>query len=370
VDEAPLGHRLSAPVPLARIGYATAGRDLSAPGDRRRFCHYAARRGLAYERADPARPYDVVIANYTADLGVWSRMPRGSRLVLDLVDSHFAVTRGDARAAARGLVKFAFRRTRHLHLDYRRLLEETCRRADAVVCATEEQRSRVLPLCPNVHAVLDFQPEASSVVKTGYGRGEVFRLVWEGLPWNVATLRDLLGALREVRRRHRVGLRIVTDSHRPLLFGDSLRVPTRWSAPDVFGVEGVERVDWSRETLAARLVECDLAVIPIPLDHPFMAGKPENKLVLFWRMGLPVVTSATPAYQRAMRGAGLELTCRTTADWVRALERMVDDEGARREAGRRGRAFAETHHSEAALLGRWDAVFASLGLDPARSAGA
>ena len=49
---------------------------------------------------------------------------------------------------------------------------------------------------------------------------------------------------------------------------------------------------------------CDLAVIPLPLDRPLERGKPESKLVSFWRMGMPVVTSSTPAYRRVDGGGG------------------------------------------------------------------
>ncbi len=119
---------------------------------------------------------------------------------------------------------------------------------------------------------------------------------------------------------------------------------------------------WNRETFAALATACDLAIIPIPLDRPFFTGKPENKLVLFWRMGIPVLASPTPAYERAMRGAGLAMTCRTTEDWVRQIELYMGDESARREAGERGRAFAEANYSEARLLGQWDAVLASVGV--------
>jgi len=37
-------------------------------------------------------------------------------------------------------------------------------------------------------------------------------------------------------------------------------------------------------------------VIPAVLGEPMFAGKPENKLLLFWRMGMPVITSSTAAY--------------------------------------------------------------------------
>jgi hypothetical protein len=103
-----------------------------------------------------------------------------------------------------------------------------------------------------------------------------------------------------------------------------------------------------------------VAIIPLDLSDPFAAGKPENKVLLFWRMGVPAVVSASPAYARAMAGAGLDGACSSADDWCRALESLVTQESARAEAGRRSRAYAEANFSETQLLARWDAMFASL----------
>jgi hypothetical protein len=346
--------------PPPRIGFDTLSRDFSGPGDRRRFCFYAARRGLAFERADPGRSYDLVVTTGGGDLSVWSRLPRSTRLVLDLVDSYLDAPRTDPRSLVRGVAKYLLGHTRRLHLDYRALLAATCRRADAVVCATEEQRRTILRYCPNVHVVLDFQEEVEPRVKTDYSASGTFRLAWEGLPENVATFRCISGVLRALRRRRPFEVHLVTDRLRALGSTHLWRVPTQRLIRDVFRMDDVHLHEWSLEAVGDVAVSCDLAVIPIPLDRAFLAGKPENKLILFWRMGLPVVTSATPAYVRTMAAAGLDMTCRTDADWMRQLERAMDDEALRRDAGERGRAFACREYTVENLLARWDAVFASL----------
>ena len=93
--------------------------------------------------------------------------------------------------------------------------------------------------------------------------------------------------------------------------------------------------------------------------------------VIAWRMGLPVITSATPAYRRAMNEVGTpELTCQNESQWIAALDRMMSDEAARLDAAKRGRAYAEGKHGSAALLARWDAMFSSLGFFFGTSPGA
>lgn len=167
--------------------------------------------------------------------------------------------------------------------------------------------------------------------------------------------------LRDIHKRRPLVLNIVTDPDQPRLLGGFGRVQSLDLVREVF--DSVCFHTWDEATCANIIIGCDLAIIPIDLSDPFMTGKPENKLLLFWRMGIPVVTSATPTYERTIRNAGLDgrFVCRNQEEWILAIERMMDDEPLRREVGMCGRRFAEAHYGEDTLLARWDAVFNSLG---------
>jgi glycosyltransferase involved in cell wall biosynthesis len=182
--------------------------------------------------------------------------------------------------------------------------------------------------------------------------------VWEGLPWNLTTLGIVREALQELRRHGRIALHLVTALERPFAFGDMGRLSTPAFARRLLGTNDLYLYEWNVQMLPALCAASDLAIIPIPREDPFMWAKPENKLLSFWRMGLPVVTSPTPAYSRVMKAAGLNLTCTTTKEWVETIGRLLDDEAARREAAERGRAFARLACDENTLLSRWDAVLA------------
>ena len=65
--------------------------------------------------------------------------------------------------------------------------------------------------------------------------------------------------------------------------------------------------EWDNETYSSILVSCDLAIIPINLNSKMASGKPENKLIHFWKMGMPVITSNTKSYKRVMDECGLDL---------------------------------------------------------------
>lgn len=341
-----------------RVGYAAYSRDLTQPGDRRRFPYYAARRGIAFELADPNEDYDLVVVTPRADLTAWRSYDRRAKLVFDIVDSYLAIPRTNLKALLRGPAKFAAGEARHPFFSYRGALEATMRRADAVTCATPEQARQIAPLCANVHAILDFHAPLVRAVKEDYRAGSPFNLVWEGLGENARWFGLIADALAEVDARHPLVLHLVTAvEYRQLVQRFWRRRTARVTARHFHDVRVHQ---WSEESAARIATGCDLAVIPLPLDRPLETNKPESKLISFWRMGLPVVTSATPAYSRVMRAAGQDLDCRSTGDWVRALMRLIEHEDERARAGRRGRAFAEREYGEERQLAAWDRVFESL----------
>jgi glycosyltransferase involved in cell wall biosynthesis len=341
-----------------RIGYAPYDPSLTQPADRRRFPFYAAQREIGFELADPSRDYDVVVVTPRADLGRWSRYPGRAKLVFDIVDSYLAIPRTDLKAALRGPAKFATREARHPFFSYRRALESMLERADAVTCATPEQAREIEPLCRNVHPILDFQSRLVRRVKDDYRAGSPFNLVWEGLGENARWFGAIAGALREVDRRRPLALHLITAIEYRQLAQRFWRRRTARIAARHF--HRVRLYQWSEEMVSVIATACDLAVIPLPLDRPLERGKPESKLVTLWRMGIPTLTSSTPAYARAMRGAGLNLHFDSEAGWIDALVRLVDDQQARERAATAGRAYAEREYGDERLLAAWDRVFASI----------
>jgi hypothetical protein len=54
------------------------------------------------------------------------------------------------------------------------------------------------------------------------------------------------------------------------------------------------------------------------------------------------------------------MACVTRQDWIAALEHLAAEEQARKNAGQRGKAFAETYHNEERMLSLWDDAFRSI----------
>jgi len=343
-----------------RIGYVPITPALTAPGDRRRFCAYAHARGREFELAEPGREYDLVVVSAVGDIVSWaSRRGKAVKVVYDLPDSYLALPR-DLKDVVRGLGKYALGDLSRPVLSYRRAVERMCSRADAVICTTEEQRSAVGRFSPNVHLILDIYDSAVREVKSDYTAGETLNLFWEGLPYTLPEFGLLRKPLHELGEERPVVMHVMTD----LRFGRWSRrvrtVETKDLTAKLF--DRAYLYEWNELMLSRVASRCDLGIIPLDLSSPLARGKPENKLLLMWRMGLPTLASATPAYTRTMEAAGVEMTCTTRADWSQKLRAYALDEDRRRLAGERGRAYAEREFSRERMLQHWDAVFESVGL--------
>ena len=345
-----------------KIGYGSISNSFSTPQDRRRFGFWASSRGIQYEQADPSKPYDLVILTQMADLSRWVRYPyKHSKIVFDFVDSYLAVPSSDWRGLFRGIAKYISRQNRYLHLDHCGLLIAMCRRADAVVCATEEQKQEILKYCPEVFINLDDQSEFSGKKKSSYACGPTFNLFWEGQGGNIWTFNCIRSAIEKIETRHEIAIHMMTDLEYALGLGNIGCRHANKTMKKIFPKTNVYLYQWNPHTISALATACDMMVIPIPLDNPIYSSKAANKLLMSWRMGLPAVVSATPAYVREMQKAGINnMSCSSTEEWIGGLSRLIEDERARLQSAEKGYSYVADEYSSERILSKWDKIFATV----------
>jgi hypothetical protein len=196
-------------------------------------------------------------------------------------------------------------------------------------------------------------------LKSDYRAGPVFRLVWEGLPQTLGSFKTIKPALEILQKKYRIEVHIVTDRFYYNYLGHFWKADALSKIKKI--IPGAHFHEWSEANCADIICSCDLALIPLDLEDPFSAGKPENKLLLFWRMGMPVVSSASPAYMRAMKAAGLDCTAKTESEWLAILEYLIQNEDGRKQAGLSGLNYVREKCAESIYLEKWDDVFLSLG---------
>jgi hypothetical protein len=341
-----------------RIGYSPYSASLAEPGDRRRFPRYAAIKGLEFDVVKGvSHDYDLVILSSKADIVAWSSLPRGGpKLVYELIDSQLALPKDDLKWKLLGTAKALTRELVRPVFNYRSSIEAMCRRADAIICGSPEQKVELETFNENVYDILDFNEEIGGEPKADYEMRNRPILVWEGLSYSVRHLRLLGPVLDELNTP--LDVRIITDPFVPRIGAHYFRTPTDRVLSRTFA--NFDLRPWEKQSMPALMTECDIAVIPIDLSDPVARSKPENKLMLLWRLGMPVITSGTPAYQRCMRAAGLDNACNSTSDWARSLRTLLADATARRSAGVAGREYVEKNCGTAALVERWDHLLAGV----------
>ena len=118
--------------------------------------------------------------------------------------------------------------------------------------------------------------------------------------------------------------------------------------------------NWNKQTYSKLITECDIAIIPINHSSKIALGKPENKLILLWKMGMPTVTYSTKSYDRVMQDAGINLSCKDNDDWLGNLINLSSDAKLRQSIGRKAKNYAEENYSEDAVLEKWDNLFQSI----------
>lgn len=352
------------------VGYTSYSRTRSHPGDRLRFPHFAAVQGFPLLEAKPGGDYDLVVITQAADIAAWSRLPRGAgrpRLIYDLIDSYLNVGFFNSpREIFRGVGKFVVGQSSSLVLDFRKATMAMCRRADAVVCSTPEQAAVLRQYNPCVSPILDFTSVMATDRKTNYAAGNPFRIVWQGRGSNAHTLGVIAEPLRALASERPIEVHLVTELDYPTMLGHYGRQSTVREVRRL--LRGVPTFfhEWNEVMLGRVATACDLAVLPLPssrFSNRMYWHKPENRLCLFWRMGVPVIASATPSHVRTMRDAQQDNYCSTTSEWTERLLLLASEEKLRRLAGEGGRQWVEATWSDEQLLARWEsALVRTMGL--------
>ena len=119
-------------------------------------------------------------------------------------------------------------------------------------------------------------------------------------------------------------------------------------------------IPWSSHNLVTYAKKSAVAMIPINLSVPMQRLKPENRLLIMWRLGLPCLTSASPAYSRVAAKAGVSAVCETSQEWSTNFSRILGDPEFAKDEIVKGQDYLRENHNRTVLLQKWDSVFESV----------
>ena len=347
------------------IGYAPYTSDFSSSGDRRRFVYYANSREIDFEIAKPENEYDIVFVTHGADITVWSKYDKSKAVIVyELVDSYLATPVLSFYGLFRGLAKYLSGKHKYCQLNEKKSIESMCRRADIVICSTQEQKNHIRRYCDDVRIILDVKSEYHNhrmTLKSELKNNEL-NIAWEGVPHNIKSFTVIRDALSILSKQYQINLHLITALKYKKYMNKYLTKHTINEVKKYIDINNIYLYQWNELTVSYISSACDFAVIPINSNDTMDNGKPEDKLLIFWLMGLPAVVSETPAHLRAMKGAGVSMACISTNDWVSTIKDIVENKTKRDQSAKKGFAYASRVNSVEAIMSLWDDLFEDIEL--------
>ncbi len=348
-------------MPKLRIGYIPNRMDLEHPADRRRVVYWANHRGHEIH-LDLTKKVDVLLLSNRSDLRHWTQLKSRPPLIIDLVDGYLG---GEKiwRDWARGIGKLATGQISGTPNSYQGMLKSACSLAEAVVCETLEQVKTIEPYCKNTHHILDFHEEFPMEPFREEVKTRNFpAIMWEGLPYTARGLNLLEEALLEMNSSRSVSLEMVTDLTYPLLLGKYVQKRTEAKVgriPSELG-SNFRLTPWSLDSVLQAANRSHLSVLPLDPKGFLNPLKAENRLLMMWRIGLPVLTSPSLAFNRVMGHVGVDGICDTPAAWSRKIQELSASRDLPREHVERGQQYIRETHSKEIVLKAWDSLFESV----------
>ena len=342
-----------------RIGYFPLSKDLSHPGDRRRLVYWAGIRRHELVM-NPDQNIDFIVATETTDLYRLVRSHKRIPIIYELIDAYLTPD-SDLRNYGRGIAKFVNRSVTGRPKRYTKTVQDYCELASAVVCSSQEQSTLIQRYSKNVHIILDSHDEFPLRSYSGQSRTGRKNIIWEGMPYTLPGLFDLRGPLYSLANECEIGLDIVTDLDFKKYLGKYVSQSTDKIIRNVFGNSPfpIDLIPWEINSLVSHTGSSHLGIIPVK-ENAFQWLKPENRLLIMWRLGLPCITSATPSFSRVSESTKSDIVSYSDTDWIFKISRMLGDPEYAENSVALGQKYLAENHSKEILLAKWDSVVMSV----------
>lgn len=345
-----------------KVGYWPLSSDLMSAGDRRRVVFWAQSRGHQLI-ADLSQKVDVVIASEKSDFNSRVFAKLQAPLIFDLVDAYLSpLNKFDD--LARGIAKNISGDISGGIKTFSRHIKDFCSSADAVICSSVEQENLISPYNSNTHVILDSHEELPFIhVKRIKPRTiEKNWILWEGQPATIRGVRTISSILAQLAETKDLSFDFVTDESYHQLLGKYLKRDTltllRKDLSEVFSKVSI--TPWTPNNLIESAQRSTLAMIPIDLSVPMQRLKPENRLLIMWRLGIPSLTSCSPAYVRVSNQAGVKATCEDSKAWIQKISQLLEDSNFAFDEVVRGQSYLQEHHTRSIILKKWDRAIESV----------
>ena len=345
-----------------KIGYWPLSQKLNSAGDRRRLVFWAQARGHVII-TDLSQKVDVIVASENSDFNSSYFFKKRVPIIFDLVDAYLSplslsddLARGIAKRLS-GQITGGIRPFSHHVKDF-------CSNSDAVICSSIEQKEIIERYNTNTHVILDSHDEIPfiDVLKTRTSDSSRHRILWEGQPATIRGVKNISPALLELTKTLSLNFDFVTDEKYYRLLNKYIeRNTSNLLKKDLSQIANlVKIIPWNIKNLVECASGSEVAMIPIDLSIPMQKLKPENRLLIMWRLGLPCLTSPSPAYVRVANSAGVTAACNNLQEWIENFNQLLTDPNHAKNEILAGQNYLSENHNETILLNKWDLAFESV----------
>ena len=343
-----------------KVCYLPFSKNHEAPGDRRRVVFWARLTGHELT-SNLNEKCDVIILSERSNFRNPLIQKNGAPVILDLIDGYLSPT-SLIEDTLRGIAKKIDGQISGPWMRFSKEIELIARTADAVVCSSIEQSNIISRFNLNTHVILDAHSEIPfQSFRKRTDMTKHLNLFWEGLPYTSYGLSYLNPALVELNKKFTIELNCVTDAESYRVLGKYWRVSTKKSLDKKLKIPSnqIKLFPWSATNLSSVSSDSHLAVLPLNTENLMQRLKPENRLLIMWRLGLPCVTSDSPAYIRLSEKIAHSFTCHTTDDWLQNIQKYMNFDLAQSQVTK-GQEYLREYHNDEVLIGKWNSAINSV----------
>jgi hypothetical protein len=343
-----------------RIGYFGYSSDFSHPADRRRIVFWAKDRGHQL-LANESNNVDLIVLSERADLRFLEKYDVNIPIVFDLIDAYFIHDKFK-NDLLRGTLKVTTKQISGLPNRFSSMVKNLAYNVSGVICSSNEQKEIIQNKFSNVHVILDSHDELPLLKFRDKLTNNLPGILWEGMAATIPALKQLKQPLSLSQRNEKLRVNVVTDMEYFRLLGKYFPASSEALLQKVLGSVSrqVKLTPWTIPNLVKKASESHLSVLPVNMHSQLHALKPENRLLIMWRLGLPCLTSATPSYLRVARETGLNYICINQTEWLEKMDEVLADESLAEHIVYSGQKYLEANHNRDFLLTKWDTAIGSV----------
>jgi hypothetical protein len=341
------------------IGYVPQSTSLQHPADRRRVVYWAKDRGHEVTQ-DLTRVVDVYLLSGVADFTMVPKLQRRAPVIIDLIDGYL-LPQNPLHDLLRGFGKELVARNIGVPSKYTTILSKALSQADGVLCATPEQKNAISFFNPRCFDVLDFHEEFP-FRKYDSRTVQVNKILWEGQPYTISGLSAIQKQLKQISVRNDFELTLVTDTQTPRYLGKFGTVETSKRIVHLEKIlrDKIKLHPWSIQTVIEETQNAAVSLLPLDKKNFLNPLKPENRLLIMWRLGVPCLASPNLAYQRVMSLAGIQNVCNSQEEWSDQIISILENPKEQKEIVEKGQAYIQQFHGLNDTLLKWDEAFESI----------